>query len=106
MESLRDGNVLVRLRSEHLDVGVRRALGVLSLKANGTQADRVELDSLLSSADVGCTAPDLGRGEHSLPVRFDGERAVLVTHPAGEGLVEVTIYSCGGAELDGTTVAR
>jgi hypothetical protein len=95
--ALQGGSRPVRLHSERLDAGVRRALRVLAVQDSN--------DALLRDSESrGCEAPELGKGEQSLPVRYDGHPAVLVTHPAGDDLVEVTVYSCAGAELDGTTV--
>ncbi len=90
----------VRLHADRLDDGVRRALRVL---ATYSATDRAML------GDAGarrCEAPELGRSERSLPARYDGSRAVLVIRPAGDGLVEATVLSCDGAELDATTVHR
>lgn len=85
-----------RLRSERLDAGVRRALGVLDaqLVQGRLQGDR----SRACRPATAVTEADW------IPVRYDGRPAVLVRRPAAGGLVEVTIYGCGGAELDRTIV--
>ena len=88
----------VRLRSDRLDDDVRRALGVLSLRTGRSALD-------YDSAADRCPPPPLAKGERSLSVRYDGRRAVLVAAPEEDGLVEVTVYSCSGAELADTSVA-
>lgn len=91
-----DRRLPVRLRSDRLDAGVRRALRVLEAGA-GT-----ELTS--QAADRTCPGPELSERERSLPVRYDGDAAVLVAGPELSGTVEVTVYSCDGDEVDSTLV--
>lgn len=88
--------VPVRLRSDRLDAGVRRALRVLEASPGA------ELTS--ETADQACPGPELADQERSLPVRYDGEAAVLVAGPERSGTVEVTVHSCAGDELDSTLV--
>jgi hypothetical protein len=88
----------IRLRSDSLDMGVRRALEVL-----GTSARRAELVQGLV-LEQPCSAPEMGRRDRSLPVRYDGEAAVLVAGPERRGTVEVTVWSCAGDELASTLV--
>ena len=94
---LADG--LVRIRSDRLDVGVQRALRVL---------DRTEKLAELDAADRGesrtCGPPGVDLEDESLQVRYDRQPAVLVVEELGAGLVEVTVYSCNGVELDDTVV--
>ena len=89
----------VRLRSDRLDVGVRRALRVLETHPHPTN-----LLKGFATGDTTCTTPELGRRDRYLPVRYDGEEAVLVAGPEREGTVEVTVWSCAGDELDSTLV--
>jgi hypothetical protein len=93
----------VRIRSERLDVGVRRALRVLA----GTQT-LAELDSRTNLGDPGCRPTEAAADNTGevLPVRYDRRPAVLVTRPLEGRLVEVTVYSCAGVELDSTVVAH
>ncbi len=87
----------VRLRSDRLETGVVRALRVLdALPVAGLSAGDLE--------DGGCPPPELGKGERSLDVEYDGARAVLVTGPERAGTVPATVYSCSGDELDSTLV--
>lgn len=83
-----------RLRSERLDPGVRRALKLLDADATD--------GLLLDDAAPTCREPELGPDERFVPVLYDGRAAVMVTRPADDGLVDVTVYSCGGSELDST----
>ena len=89
----------VRLSSDSFDVGVRRALRVLE-----THPYRRNVLKGLATGDTTCPTPELGRRDRYLPVRYDGEEAVLVAGPEREGTVEVTVWSCAGDELDSTLV--
>lgn len=86
-----------RLRSERLDVGVRRALRYLDADATGG----LLLDDVEGAQ---CDTPDLAPGERFVPVLYDGRPATLVAGPAHGGVTEVTVRSCGGAELARTTL--
>jgi hypothetical protein len=86
----------VPVRSDELEADVRRALRVLDV---ATTADlRSGVFGL--RAKSGCAVPPLDERERPLRVRYDGEPAVLVAGPEREELVEVTIYSCSGTEID------
>ena len=89
----------IRLRSDSLETGVRRALRVLD-----TTPRRTTLAQDYDRRDAPCPVPDLGRRDRSLPVRYDGEPAVLVAGPERRGTVEVTVWSCAGDELAATLV--
>ena len=86
-----------RLRSDRLDVGARRALRYLDADATGG----LLLDDVEGAQ---CVTPDLAPGERSLPVRYDGRAASLVSRPVSHGGTQVTVYSCDGAEIDRTTL--
>lgn len=86
-----------RLRSERLDVGVRRALRYLDADATGG----LLLDDVEGAQ---CDTPDLAPGERFLPVLYDGTPAALVARTAHDGATEVTVRSCDGAPLARTTI--
>jgi hypothetical protein len=89
----------VRLRPDKLERDVRRALRLVdSLPAASLSRQGI--------ADSSCPGPPLGKRERSLPVRYDGEPAVLVTGPERRGAVEATVHSCEGEVLDRTRVRR
>ena len=85
-----------RVRSERLEVGVRRALVLLDAQ----QVDGV----VLGYGSRDCRPPSDVDKTDWIPVRYDARPAVLVSLPAAGELVEVTIYSCQGTELDRTLV--
>lgn len=86
-----------RLRSERLDVGVRRALRYLDADATGG----LLLDDVEGAQ---CDAPDLAPGERFLPVLYDGTPAALVARSTRDAATQVTVWSCDGARLDRTTI--
>jgi hypothetical protein len=88
----------VRLRSDRLEAGVRRALEVLDT----SPAAGLSLDL---EADPACPPPPLGKRERFLPVRYDGGAAVLVVAPERRDTVEVTVWSCAGEQVDGLVLA-
>ena len=84
---------LVRLRSDRLETGVRRVL--LRAEVAGTS-----LSPLHPAEDSRCGPPEaMSRNDSWFHVRLDGRRAVLVTGPERDELVEATVYSCGGNML-------
>ena len=91
------GRIPPHLRSERLDVGVRRALRVLDAQ----QAD----GALFSDRSTACRPPSPVERSDWLLVRYDGRPAVLVRRSAAADLVEVTVYACrGGTKLDRTVL--
>ena len=89
----------VRLRSDDLDPGVRRALRVLD-----TAPRRTTLAQEYDRRGAPCPVPEPGRRDRSLPVRYEGEPAVLVAGTERRVTVEVTVWSCAGDELAATLV--
>lgn len=94
----------VRLRSDELETDVRRALRVLDREPTATLDQRTA--DAERRATSGCPASPLSGRERALPVRYDGERAVLVAGPERDGVVEVTVHDCSGTEIVTTLVRR
>jgi hypothetical protein len=83
----------VRLRPEQLEKDVRRVLAGATL-TRGPATDR----------SGGCRPPVLGDDESWTPARYAGRPAVLVTDSGTRGIVDASVYSCGGKLLASVTV--